>query len=143
MQYDLISIGTVFLTSDGTDTGRKCRTVVTGIEALLAGFRGATQTAIDGTPYLQVTANNYKGIRFSINVNVTPDTELQALMTQINTALSGGNAIQVTIDGSRGTYDLQCLPDLTPGAVTGGEETDIGGRIKNLIFNFIIAGVTP
>lgn len=137
--YNLVKIGTVYLTDDGTSGGNPCRTEVTGLQALKASKTGAVQAAADGTPYAFLTDNTGKGVVIGIKPFTLTKTVFDSVVTAINAALATPAAINITVSGDTGNFDLDCLPVLPLPVTFPG--TFASSRIDGVEFNFIISDV--
>jgi hypothetical protein len=137
--YHLVKIGTVYLTNDGLETGRHCRTTITGLDALIIGYTGVIHRAIDNTPYAQVTNNIGVGQDIQILIYRLTAAVYASLQTVINGAFSAAETINVVIDGDGGTFDLECMPGLPKPLTWAG---DMGlGRLHEVGVNLTVAEI--
>lgn len=144
--YNTVAIGTIWLTSDGLDDGRPCRVSVQGLAALQTEFRTPIVLALDNTPFAQPKRVGIKGRPVSITPFRLEDDVFADLKDEISDAIENETLIRVRIDGSLGTWDLQCMPGLaeqpeTPPIETEGEFEL--GRVWNVTFHFTVVSITP
>ncbi len=91
---------TVWLTSDGTNTGRRCRTTVDNLAALLEPESGNTTVAAGGSPFTEQPLSDEGGRPFEIQIANCPPARYDALVALKNAAGPGG---EYTIDFDDGT----------------------------------------
>lgn len=140
MNYNLVKIGTVWLTSDGTETGEPCRVEVLGLGRLLLGNLGSVNKAADGTPYLYSVESVGQGTDIQITVTALMAAEVVSLAGVINTALSAETAIEVTVEGLAGDFTLSCLPLLpNPIEIPGSFNND---RIESVVISLTVIEIT-
>ncbi len=134
-RYHAIKVGSVWLTKDGLETGVNCKTNVTGLENLLSDFTGQTQYAIDNTTYIQVAENVGVGTKIGITMTRLESGVMTSLKSEINTAINTDTPFNVTIEGSAGDFDLECLPDF-PQFTWPGEM--MGGALMEVTLNLVV-----
>ncbi len=103
-KYYLISIvqgaTTVWLTSDGLNTGRRCRTLIPQMAALIEPESGNTTVAAGGSPFTETPLSEGGGRPFEINIPNCPPARYTALR---NLFTAAGPAGEFTIDFDDGT----------------------------------------
>lgn len=135
-KYNLIQLGSVYITADGTSSGKPCRAEVEGLDALSSDYTGVTVIALDGTPYNQIQQTAKKGLPLVIKIFQTTDTRLDALKSQIESLISGFSSVLVQITGSTGTFAVNCLPAFPKPLEFTGEFQN--SYIKNITLNFVV-----
>lgn len=130
-----VKIGSIFLTSDGSETGLACKLSVAGADALLlsAPVNSSTVLAVDGTP-INIFVGTSAGRILEIRVLVLTKHVWELLVAEINTALENESTINLTGTGDIGDFDVDCLP-LLPKPFEAAEFKN--ERIKNSTFRFI------
>lgn len=93
---------TVWLTSDGTSGGRRCKTEPTGIDQLFEDISGNTTVAAGGSPFTESPLDNGGGKAFEINIPNCPTARLTALQA-LKTAAGKTGVLTVTINGEPGS----------------------------------------
>ncbi len=132
--FYLIQIDDVFLTRDGTETGRACLLSVAGASDLLNNFSGNITPAVDGTPIVQTFETGTKGKILEIKVDVLLAEVWSSIVNLINAALLAGETVNIIGAGDIGDFDVDCFP-LLPKPFEANEF--IEGRINNAVFRFI------
>ena len=135
-RYSLIQIGSHYLTSDGTASGDRCRTSVAGLGSLSLDHTGSVVTALDGTPYVQTTANRRRGLPLSVTVEQMSKTLFESLVGTVQTAISTSATVDVRISGDTGVFSFSCVPGFPNPVELPG--SFIEGRIQSVTFNFIV-----
>jgi hypothetical protein len=133
-EFYLVKIDDVFLTRDGTETGRACLLTVSGASDLLNIFSGNVTLAIDGTPIVQMFETGTKGKTLEIKVDVLLSDVWTSLVNLINTALSEGETLNIIGTGDITNFNVNAVP-LLPKPFEANEF--VNGRIKDAIFRFI------
>ena len=137
--YNKVSIGSIFLTDDGTETGLPCRVEVTGLDRLKPTKTGAVQIAADGTPKAFITGNTGRGVLISIRPTAVMKDVFDDVNDAINDALGVPETINITIDGDTGTFDLDCVPSLPQPIEFPG--TFASEQIDDVRWSFIVSAV--
>lgn len=132
-----VQIGSHYLTSDGTETGKPCKVVVKGIEAARSNYTGKIEYAASGMPYLFTVEVGEQGKQFEIVIAYCPKDLLDDLVAAINEALDAGVTIRVIATGDSGAFDVQALPTLPEWLSVGAFS---GGIVKDVVFRFVSAG---
>lgn len=133
-EFYSVKIGSVYLTRDGTASGRACLLSVSGASDLLQTVSGNVQFAVDGTPIIQTFETGTKGKILEIKVEVLLTAVWASIVGLINAALSDGTTINLVGTGDIGNFDVDCFP-LMPRPFEANEF--INGRIENAIFRFV------
>jgi hypothetical protein len=129
----------LWLTSDGTETGRPCKTVVNGIAGLLSPESGTTTVASDGTPYTEKPLTAGKGRPFELDSAFVPSDLYDDLKALIDYVVEQGTAIDIAGTGTAGDFDVSAIPNFVPVPI---EFEGIGiDVIKGLKLKFIVAAV--
>lgn len=140
MRYNLVQIGDVYLTSDGTSSGTPCRVRVSNIGKLTSRYQGQVVKAADGTPYLQTIDSVGQGTDLDIVITAINLNELKSLINYIDQAVEESQLISVVISGLAGTFYLDCLP-IYPQPIQIPEEF-AHNRFENVTIRFSVVSKT-
>jgi len=100
-----IRLNSVYLTEDGLVGGRRCKTVVTGLDkAIILRKRNSIQ-ASDGEVYAQISPAQNKGIDITIKMEFVESARYEEINSILDSVSNGGN-MSLYIDGLPGTFDL-------------------------------------
>jgi hypothetical protein len=139
MRSNLIQIGTIWLTEDGTNTGRRYKTRIPNLARLIPVKIGQKIVAIDGTPHMNSIRPNTKNIVLGIELLVDIDkARFDQIVTAINTALNTNSSMALNISGHTGNFALTAKPSI-PDAIAFPSEFsgDTGSEhIKGTVFTF-------
>lgn len=140
-RYYKIKIGSVWLTSDGTETGIACKTKVSGFSDSLFDKIGNTVKALDGTPITFLTVDLRKGMSILLEVPSFITSVFDDVKTELQDSLTNKTLFELDIIGETGTFNLLAKPDMP----TPLDSESFGtGYIKNIKIKLITAGVyTP
>ena len=136
-RYNLIKFGSVYLTNDGTATGDRCRSTVTGLDGLLLDRTGNVFVSLTGKPFVQTIDNRSSGEVISIQLEQVGQSVFQSIVSNLNTAASGSSSIDVRISGDLGDFSINALPNYPQPLVVSGEF--IEQRIRSVTINLIVA----
>lgn len=132
-RYNLISIDSIYLTSDGTALGTPCKTKVSGLNSAQLEKSGTVIPASDGTMYVQLIDN--KGVNISIELDWITKAVFDSLIALFNSVISEGNAFSLNISGDTGTFAFNSVPAFPDPVEFSGDFSD--GILKNVTFKFI------
>lgn len=135
-RFNLVSIGSIWLTRTGLDSGVRCKTNVTGLDALRLSKTGNTIIALDGTPFQQVMSSS-KGLPVSVGAEQISKTVFDSLVAAIQTAVDAGTNLSLYVSGDTGTFSLDVVPSFPEAIKFPG--TFSNELIANVQFNFIVA----
>jgi hypothetical protein len=141
-KYNLIQIGSIYLTDTGLSSGTPCKTEVPTLEGLLLTKTGSVQLAIDRTPYLQIVDNSKKGELVPIICDSLMQSVYNSLIAAHQAALDNKVPIAIIITGDTGTFNLTVYPSLGsrdgrfPQSIQPSGEFQ-NGRIKRVTLNYI------
>jgi hypothetical protein len=138
-RFNLIQIGTLYLTDDETSTGLKAKTTVSGLDDLLNAYTGATVIPISGKPFNFTRVNDGAGVFLQLKPYVVDSDLLSDLNDLFNTALAGDSTINVVITGDTGSFDLECKPRLPKPLEFSGKF--INGKIFDLSINLTVDSI--
>lgn len=99
---------TVWLTSDGTEDGRRCKTEPTAIDHLFDDISGNTTVAAGGSPFTESPLNNGGGKAFEINVVNCPTARYNELIA-IRDAAGKTGELTITIEGEPGSKTVTAV----------------------------------
>jgi hypothetical protein len=137
----LISItyggSTVWLTSDGLNTGRRCRTETPGVDSLFETESGNTTVAAGGSPFTEKPLTAGKGRPFEIHIPSCPTARFTALVTLKDAAVAASGAATVTFAGEPGSKTVSAVFNFAPTPVSFGRFRT--GTIKDVVLRFITA----
>lgn len=139
--YNLISIGSVYLTSDGTSMGNPCRTKVHGHGKLLNTYTGQIQKNLKNVPIAQVTPEVEAGVGEEISIEIRKLTieTLGDIQDEINAAYAASTTLNVVSVGTVGTFNLETLAKL-PDAISDPSDVD-EDYIYGITITFTVAGI--
>lgn len=124
---------TIWLTSDGLETGRPCLTVVNGADALLTPKLGNTTVGVGGNAWNEYPLTETKGGRgFTIQIKNLPTDVFVDLKEIIDAAIDDPLlTITVTFAGEPGSVTVQAVPWSNPVPFQFSEFSS--GWIKNSV----------
>lgn len=134
-EYNLIQLGSIYLTFNGLSSGDACRTIVTGLD--FAGLAKDVQitNAADGTPYASIGDGAGIGSPIKIQPAVIASSVFNSIKTAYNSAIAANTNIRAIFTGDTGTFDINCLP-LGSKPLEFGEFFD--GYLYNTALNLVI-----
>jgi hypothetical protein len=133
-KFYLIQLNSVYLTSDGTSSGKRCKLTVSGVENLVRTRTGFTSLAIDGTPVTQIVEQNGKGFAVEISIETLTKTVFDDLIELINNALVQSATIDLIGTGETGNFNVDVIP-LMPNPFSF--ESFRNNYIKNVALRFV------
>ena len=104
-EYYRIQIDSIVLSSDGANTGVKCRLEVEGLKNILRSYAGVSITSEDGGSVDQITAWT-AGKDFAIKIQKTPLSVWEDLKTLFDTSATTGTDFEVIATGSPGDFTV-------------------------------------
>ena len=128
--------GELFLTSDGTETGRVCKNEITNAELLRYGVAGNSNKAANGETYNEFPLNAGAGFDFAIKVPVIGAavySQIVALITESETADAPALTIEAAAPGVIG-FSVSARGFYNP--VPAAFERFSGTKYINAVFNF-------
>lgn len=131
-RFNLIQIGSIYITSNGLVGGSRCKTEVDGLNPLRLSRRSSIIKAIDGTPYRQLS-ESVKGIDFDITIDWMAKTVYDNIIGLFDDSNEDGTFIAVSVDGDTGTYSVNAIPQADPVSSDGFS----GGIIKKVKFKMV------
>lgn len=138
-RYNLVKIGSIYLTDNGLVTGKPCKLEVPGLSRLKLTITGTTRYAADGTPYQYSMPNAGKGVQIQIRPFVIMKSVFDDVIEAMSDALEANSTINITVEGDTGDFDLDCIPLLPNGVEFPGAFTN--ERITGVSFNFVVSEV--
>lgn len=132
-RFYIAQIDTIFLSSDGTNTGTPCKLQISGADDLITPITGRAEPSANGTPIFQNFAWT-AGKQFEINIETINAEQWDALKTLINDSLAENETFTVTGTGDAGNFSVTAapLPQKPFSAVAF-----INGRIKGATLRLI------
>jgi hypothetical protein len=127
----------LWLTSDGTDDGRPCRTKIPGVALLLAAATATGTIGDDGIPFNEYPVTAGGGRAFDILIPSLPTarwTEIKNLIDAMQIDKSEGTFIGT--NGEPGAFDVNWIPRPDPIPL------DCDGFSIGYVRNVIIRGIT-
>lgn len=140
-RFNTIKIGSVWLTDDGLSGGKPCKTEVSGVDRLRPTRTGFTRTALSGQPYNFVMPNEGKGVVLVIRPYVLTESVFNQLQNGLDGSTQSGVAINVTLNGDTGDFDLECAPLLPQQMEFSGKFSN--GRIFDVTINLVVVSINP
>jgi hypothetical protein len=138
-RYPLIKIGDIFLTSDGTIDGARCRARVENESAFASQYAINSTEALDFTVHSQVAARELRAISFSILCEFHSEAVLASVLTLLNASLASLSDVRIVVT-SLTDFDAMARPVLQAGGALFSYESRSGGIAKGVRFNFISTG---
>jgi len=136
MDYNLVTIESIVLSSDGTGGGLPCRTEVSGLDALIFDKTGTVTNAADGTVHTFKLDNLGKGLLLEIRPFAIMKSVFDSINTEIQDALDNDTTLDITIVGDTGSFDFDCVPSLPRPVEFPG--TFFSEQIDGVVYRFII-----
>lgn len=131
-RFHLIQIGSIFLTDDGSEDGKPCKTHVTGIGIISLDKVGTTRPQASGRPRTQLAQP--KNIPISISVDYIHKDVHSDILEQLQDSLNDDTDFVLNISGDTGTFELTAIPDFPNHTnLTGDFSTNI---LKSVTYNF-------
>lgn len=136
MDYNLVTIGSIVLSDDGTGGGLPCRTEVLGLDALKFTQTGSNTNAADGTVYQFKVDNLGKGLLIEIRPFAIMKDVFDDINDVIQDSLDNDTIINITISGDTGDFDLDVLPSMPKPVEFSGDF--FSEQINNVVYRFLI-----
>ena len=141
-----INFGGIWITSDGTETGRACKLEIRGASAILNAVIGNTTDANDGQPFNESPLTPTGGGRpleiviSKLSTGVYDD--LKALLDAAALADPPDDEFNITAAGEPGSFDVDVIPFLNPqyldfGLFIDGNVKTVTIRVKTTAINAI------
>jgi len=135
-RFNLIQIEDIYLTSDGTSGGSRCKNEIPDLIRLRTAKRRTLVDLIEGPSQVQLF-DNLIGESFTIRVQYIKKSVLDDVIEIIDLADSNHEFITVKITGGDiGEFDLECQFE----AITGGSQFS-NGIVKSVDISFKTAGM--
>lgn len=126
---------TVWLTSNGTNTGRPCRTRIPQIADLLEAISGNTTVADDGSPFTEQPLSSGGGRPFEIQIPNCPPARYSALIALKDAAGAAGEYTIAFASGTPGNVTVTAIAHWNPTPIGfDGFGTNV---VKNVALRFI------
>jgi hypothetical protein len=109
-EFYLVKIGSVWLTDDGTETGKACLTKVDNLARLFSGREGATQIPLSGKPYNFTRERSGNNVKLICKPFAVTATKLAAIQVLLDAADLAGTAVAVAISDGPGAVNMDCDP---------------------------------
>lgn len=136
-RFNLVRIGSIWFTNDGTETGTRCKVLVNGVDVAALDYAGTTIVASTGKAYTQlVDFAEKQGTVFSFQFADILITRHEAILDMMNDLLGNETNAVLEISGSFKNISTNVKPML-PGAVTSNGEFR-GDYIKQVTYTFIV-----
>ncbi len=133
-RYSTVSIGGVYLTSTGENTGVGNCVTITGLEALRLSQTGTSRPNADGTMITQLA--DLKGHLISISNEMIEKDVHEDVLAVFEQWIADGQSFELTIEGDLGTWvdgsALAVTPRFPKHHETSGEFID--GLLKNVTY---------
>lgn len=126
----------MWLTSDGSATGRACLVSVVGADLVLSAVVGNTQISNSGLPSNESPfAPNGGGRPLEFEIPKLATNVYNSLKTILDAAAVAGSEINVTGTGEPGNFNCDCIVLLNPNYLTFGLFST--GNVKKVIIRLI------
>ena len=109
MRFYAIQIDTIFLTSNGSNTGTPCKLTVSNVEDLLTNVIGAAVPTVGGNVVFQLVPFT-RGKQFDIQIEVLNLAQWNDLKTLINSRLAADTSFTVSGTGDTGNFSVSAKP---------------------------------
>lgn len=129
---------TVWLTSDGTGSGRRCKTNIPAADQLFEDVSGNTTVASGGSPFTENPDANGGGREFDIEIPGCPTARLTELQN-LHDAAGPAGEFEITIVGEPGSVTVSAIGNYKPTPIGFGRFTT--GNMKNVIARYITTPV--
>lgn len=133
-RYNLIQLGTIYLTSNGLSNGSPCKTQVNGLSPLKTDKTGQVFSSANGTPYAQLVDVDNKGTIIEIITEWMSKTVFDSIVTLINNTKNSAISITLVIAGDLGTFNLSVIPGIPDDIIV---DEFRNGYIKGAKFRFV------
>jgi hypothetical protein len=134
-KYNLVQIGSIYLTKDGLVSGKPCKTSVKGLDAMMITTAFQVIKALSGKPYLQLS-DEQLGRPVSIEYESMDGGVFQDIVDAIQAAIDGLTTITLSVTG--GAYGdfsgLTVVPDENPVRLSGDFSNT---QVKSGSFHFL------
>jgi hypothetical protein len=131
-----VQIDSVWLTDDGTETGKPCRITIEGINGLIVANVGNVTVSDDGTPFRETPQTPTGGGRpFAIKAAWLNSTQFDAIKAVLDAAALAGSAFQVTGTGTPGDFDVQAQVNDNPTYIAA--DSFSGEALRGVTINLI------
>lgn len=84
--------------------------ITSGADVRQDPYSGQLQTALDGTPHLQLVETLGRGREAGINIAYCPIVKLNELRTAVHAAMAAGTTFNVNVTDENTTINKQVLP---------------------------------
>lgn len=123
-RYNLVQIGTVYLTDTGLVGGTPCRVRVGGLPLLSLSHTGVTRPQASGRPITQLAT--IKGLPVSVTVEWQAKAVHEAILAEFQDSIDGNTDFDLVITGDTGDFNLTAIPEFP-------RYTDFPGDFSNEI----------
>lgn len=132
---------TIYLTDDGTNTGRRCRTQVANVDTLFESGSGNTTVASNGSAFTEQPLNGGGGRPFEIFIPNCPTDRYEDLRAMFTDAGATGE-FSVSVDGEQGTATVPAIQHWNPVPIGfEGPFSSAAANIKGVRLRFITTAV--
>ncbi|SRR5258706_16358363 len=109
-RYYRVKIGSIYLTHDGTNTGRPCKVDVEGVNGLILPDTGNVATGADGTPFREIPLTpTGAGRPFVIIAAFLVSSVYASLKAALDSAAGSNADFNVTGSGLPGDFDADAI----------------------------------
>lgn len=129
---------TVWLTSDGTGSGRRCKTEIPAADQLFEDESGNTTVAAGGSPFTELSDSAGGGRPIEIAIPNCPTDRLSDLQ-DLHAAAGAAGELEITIAGEPGSVTVSAIQHYNPVPIGFGRFT--AGNMKNVVLRYITTPV--
>lgn len=104
----------IYLTDDGTSTGRPCKNTIENLQSLLTPISGNTTVADDGSPFTEKPLTSGKGRPFVIVIPWSRTAVYTSIKTLIDYCVAQGTAVRVVGTNGPAGFDVDASPNFAP-----------------------------
>lgn len=130
----------IYLTSDGTENGRRCRTDVPNVDTLFDSESGNTTVAAGGSPFTESPLSAEGGRPFEIQIPFCPTARFDDLVSQKDAAGTGGEYTIEFSGGEPGDKTVTAIQHYNPVPIGFGSRFS-PGYVRDVVLRFITTPV--
>lgn len=137
-RYYKIQIGSLWLTSDGTETGTPCKITFPDAALLVNANIGTTRIASDGSPFSEFPLTAGKGRVFSLDILALETSIFDQLKTLLDgLAVTNPTALAFNATGVPGNISTHVLGNFAPQIYSFEDFRDT--YVRNITLNLVTA----
>lgn len=139
-RYYVVKVGSIWLTSDGLETGRPCKIQVEGYAGLVRSGVGNVVVGADGTPFREIPLTpTGAGRPFAVTAAFMSSTVYDSIVAALDAAAAANTEINVTGAGAPGDFDVDAIVNDNPFYIAA--ESFSGDHLKNVRIALITTAI--